>query len=151
MTETFAIVPADLKWPLVVSVSVLALLLALAVLMGVTVHGSQKAKVEIGSDGLRLTGGLYGRFIPRAALVTERVRVVDFVKEPELAPALRTNGVALPGYRAGWFKLADGSKALLQITDETRVVFVPTTLGYGLLLSPTEPHAFAEALRRAAR
>jgi hypothetical protein len=54
----------------------------------------------------------------------------------------------LPGYASGWFDLASGESALLYLTDRQRAVYVPTDLGFSLLLSPRDPDAFLAALRR---
>jgi hypothetical protein len=56
-------------------------------------------------------------------------------------------GTGLPGYKAGWFRLRNGERALLYLTDRARAVYGPTSAGYGLLLSPAEPDAFHAALR----
>jgi hypothetical protein len=76
-----------------------------------------------------------------------RARRVDFAATPELRPGRRTMGTGLPGYQSGWFRLANGEKALLYLTDRRRAVYVPTSAGYSLLLSPDDPDAFLEALR----
>jgi hypothetical protein len=62
-------------------------------------------------------------------------------------PARRTVGTGLPGYRAGWFRLRNGEKALLYLTDTSRAVYIPTTAGYSVLLSPAQPDEFVSALR----
>ena len=59
-------------------------------------------------------------------------------------------GTAVPGYRSGWFRLANGEKALLYVTARERVVHVPTTEGFCLLLSVSEPERFLEHLKRVA-
>jgi hypothetical protein len=64
---------------------------------------------------------------------------------------MRTMGTSMPGYRAGWFRLRNGEKALLYLTDWSRVVYVPTTAGYGLLLSPSEPDQFLAAVHAVSR
>ena len=69
---------------------------------------------------------------------------------PITAPRWKTNGVGLPGYQAGWFRLRRGGKALLFVTDRTRVVFVPTNEGYSVLLSVPDPDVFLRTLRAAA-
>ncbi len=53
----------------------------------------------------------------------------------------------MPGYRAGWFRLANGEKALLYVTDPHKVAYVPTRAGYSLLLSVDRPTEFVERLR----
>jgi hypothetical protein len=59
-------------------------------------------------------------------------------------------GLGLPGYGAGWFRLAGGERALAFVTDRTRLAYVPTTAGYGLLLSVDDPDGLVAALRGAA-
>ena len=71
---------------------------------------------------------------------------MNFGASPELLPARRTMGTGLPGYQSGWFRLKNGEKALLYLTDRTKAVYVPTTEGYGLLLSPDDPDGFLGAL-----
>ena len=56
-------------------------------------------------------------------------------------------GTGLPGYQAGWFRLRNGEKALLYLTDRARAVYIPTTAGYSLLLSPADPDGFLSQLR----
>jgi hypothetical protein len=78
-------------------------------------------------------------------------RRVVLAREAELQPTRRTMGTGLPGYQAGWFRLRNGEKALLYLTDQARAVYIPTTLGYSVLLSPVDPDAFLAALRSAGR
>ena len=58
--------------------------------------------------------------------------------------------MGLPGLAAGWYRLNGGEKALVFVTDKARAVYVPTRLGYALVVSPADPDGFLEALRRAA-
>ena len=104
---------------------------------------------EVSDAGLRVRGTLYGRRVPGAALRPDAARAVDLAAEPALAPVRRTNGLGLPGYGAGWFRLASGERALAFLTDPARVVHVPTTAGYALLLSVDDPGGFVRALRAA--
>jgi hypothetical protein len=46
--------------------------------------------------------------------------------------------------------LKDREKALLVLTGSKRAVYVPTTQGYALLLSPKRPAEFLAALQRPA-
>jgi hypothetical protein len=130
-------------------VVVTAVSVLVAVLVGGSLYGSRRSRVEIGPDTVRLRGDLYGRTIAMSQVRAAAARVVDLDAEPGLRPILRTNGVGLPGYQAGWFRLADGSRALLYLTDRRRAVHVPTTLGYVLLLSAAEPEGLVGALRAA--
>jgi hypothetical protein len=142
--QTFAIAPAGMKalW------LVLLVLASIAALLTLTMVGARTARFELSDEGLRLRGDLYGRVIPASELRGSAARRVDFGTMPELTPARRTLGTGLPGYQAGWFRLRNGEKALLYLTDRNRAVYVPTTAGYSVLLSPADPDAFLAALRR---
>ena len=74
--------------------------------------------------------------------------MLDLATAPGYSPVTRTNGIGLPDYQSGWFRLANGSSALLVVTDWSRAVRVPTTEGFDLLVSPSDPQAFLAALGR---
>jgi hypothetical protein len=116
-------------------------------IVGAAVIAARSARFEVSSAGLRLRGDVYGRLIPIEQLRGASAVRVDFAAAPELTPARRTMGTGLPGYRSGWFRLRNGDTALLYVTDMSRVVHVPTTAGYSVLLSPAEPDRFLAALR----
>ena len=75
-------------------------------------------------------------------------KIVDLDETRELRPRWRTNGVGLPGYQAGWFKLADGEKALLFVTDPTAVLYIPTGEGYSLLMSVLDAPRFLASIKK---
>jgi len=130
-------------WVLAPAFVVVAIAIGVLVLVSLA---SRSARFEVSSEGLRLRGDLYGRFVPTGALEIDKAHRVDFGASPELLPARRTMGTGLPGYQSGWFRLKNGEKALLYLTDRTKAVYVPTTEGYGLLLSPDDPDGFLGAL-----
>jgi hypothetical protein len=112
--------------------------------------GSQRARFEVRPEGLRLRGDVYGRGIPFASLRLGEARVLATGSEPAVRPQWRMVGTGLPGYRSGWFRMADGSRALLYLTDAPRVLHLPTADGYALVLSAHDPDALLAALRRTA-
>ncbi len=150
MREVFPIIPATGIGPWLLLGFVAAIMIAVLVLVGVSVIGSRAARFEITDDGVRVRGDLYGRTLAWRDLVIDSTRAVDLETQPSLRPARRTLGTSLPGYSAGWFRLQDGQKALLYVTDRRRVVYLATRRGHAVLLSVAEPHAFVDALRRAA-
>lgn len=147
MTDVFPIVPAAAR-TLWILIGVLALVFAgILGLVVASAQGATKARFELSADGLRIRGDLYGRLIPASSLQGGAARVVNLRTERELAPRIRTMGTAVPGYGAGWFRLRNGRKGLLYLTDRTRAVHVPTSEGFDLLLSPQEPDRFVARLR----
>lgn len=148
MPEIFTIVPAPGR-ALGVLTGTGIFLLLLIVLFGYIAYSGRNARFEVSDEGLRIRGTLYGRTIPLHALVVDEARVVDLTEEPALRPMVRTNGVGLSGYNAGWFRMQNGDRALLFVTERDRTVHLPTREGYDVLLSAERPDAFVDALRRA--
>ena len=149
MKDVFTMVPAG-SGPVWFLVAMAAILFGLVAFFAVFVHNSQATRFELSATGLRIRGGIYGRTIPLADLAADEAKVVDLAQERDLQLRVRTNGVGLPGYQAGWFRLRNGRKALAFVTDRQSAVQVPTRAGYVLLLSVTEPDEFVRALRQAA-
>jgi hypothetical protein len=148
VTQEFLIAPATGRalWLILLIPGVVICLVA--GLLGAAIIGARSATFEVSAAGLRLRGDLYGRFIPAHQLRGALAMRVDFSERSELTPTRRTMGTGLPGYRSGWFRLRNGERALVYLTDTSRAVYVPTTAGYGVLVSPREPEQFLAAVRR---
>jgi hypothetical protein len=146
MKEVFPIVPAPgvTIWIIAGLALLIALLLGLFIWIG---WATQCTAFEVTGDKLSLHGDIYGRDIPRADIAADKGRILDLKVDREHRPILRTNGCGLPGYASGWFRLANGEKALLFVTTGDAVVYLPTTKGYSLLLSPKDPHRLLQALQ----
>lgn len=129
------------------------LLLPIVLVLGITPlllyssYASSNAQFEISSQGLRISGSMYGRLVPRKALLVQDSRIVNMAAEPAFQPTVRTNGTSVPGFDEGWFRLTDGHKALLLVTNRHQVVYIPTTEGFVILLSPTRPDFFLSTLQ----
>lgn len=149
MNQTFHMMPAG-NGPVIIF-AVLALVLGVIIAgAGWIVYTSRHTTLHVSAAGLTIKGGFYGRTIPLAALDTAHARIIRFDTNPDLAPRGRTNGIGMPGYTSGWFKLANGEKALLFMTRRTSLVHVPTKEGYSVIVSIESAQAFIDALRQAA-
>ncbi|MDJ0676315.1 MAG: PH domain-containing protein [Calothrix sp. MO_167.B42] len=145
MNQVFKIIPAPAKalWLL----GLFALIMAAVIcLMGYVAYSSRHIQFELSNTELRIKGGLYGRSIPVKSLIVDRSQKIDINRDSVYHPTRRTNGTGLPGYRSGWFKLRNGEKALLFVTQSRDVVYLPTTDGYSLLMSVQEPDRFLRSL-----
>ncbi len=130
-------------------------LVALTILMAVMAVGfgwmatsATRPSVVLGESELTLKAPFYGRSIELPAVRFEEARVVNLDAGSDVKPTRRTNGLGLPGLGLGWFRLANGEKALVALSSRDRVVYIPTDEGYSLLFSIERPEAFLEYASR---
>ena len=123
------------------------LLLALIVLVAAFYASSKRAVFAINNDELEIRATLYSRKVPLAEIRREGIEPVDLEEDAGLKVKWRTNGIALPGYSEGWFRLKNGKKALLFVTDKKKLVLVPTVHDYIIIVSPADPAEFIRALK----
>jgi hypothetical protein len=107
-------------------------------------------KVRLDDRGLDVHRLPWSRAVPLAELDLQRAQVVDLSQHRELQPTIKLMGSRVPGYRSGHFRLRNGARASLAITDPKRVLVLPRHNGNYLLLSVESPGALLDALRRAA-
>ena len=104
-------------------------------------------RFEVSPEGLRIRGDLfYSRMIAASDLVAAQARVVDLQADPEHQLRWRRNGTALPNYKAGWFGLRNGEKALVFMGKPQRVAYIPTRSGYAVVLSVKDPERLISLL-----
>jgi len=123
------------------------LLLAVMVLLVACYISSKRASFTINNGTLEISATLYGRKIPLSDIRKEDVARINPGEDAGLQTRWRTNGIGLPGYSEGWFRLKNGKKALLFVTDKNRSVLVPTKKDFVLILSPADPDEFIRAIR----
>lgn len=147
METVYGIAPAGVR-PFYILVPVFVLLAGVLVLLAVAGYGSRHGRFVVTETGLDLRGDIYGKEVPWTALRVSEARLVDLSQDSGLRPRSRRLGTGLPGYAAGWFRLNNGERALVYLTRSKPVLYVPTSLGYSLLLSPQDPVNLLAALRR---
>ncbi|MFO0950261.1 MAG: PH domain-containing protein [Isosphaeraceae bacterium] len=149
-TNVFRLAPTagSGPWPWLV---LLTIPLAVVGLLTLLARSGSKIRFELDEESLKVVGAfLYGRSIRRTLLQPGEATVIDMRSHEKFGRMLRLNGIGLPNYLAGWFRPKGGGRALLFVTDPERVVVVPTSEGYTLLLSPAEPEAFMKGLHEGA-
>lgn len=127
-------------WPMLAIVLLLAPLMMLAM---------ARRSVLLQDGMLVVKAALHTRRVPVATLAPDRARVVDLDERTGLRPLLKTWGMALPGFQAGWFRQREGlHKVFCLLTDRRRVLWLPVSDGGDLMLSLDRPQALLEALAR---
>lgn len=146
-TAALAIAALLLPTPPWLRLALAAGLFALTGLLAYFLIAGSRAVVVVGGDAVRLRIPVYGRSIPWASINRAATRVITFGSSPQLKPRVRTNGMSVPGYHVGWFRLANGSRALAALTAMDRdVVYVSLVDGTAVLLSVRDPKAFMARL-----
>ena len=128
--------------------AIAALMLLILAMFLFFIYSARYTRFEATNEGLGIRGTLYGRRFSWQQLQLDGARIVNLRDERDLQPTFRTNGVGLPSYQAGWFRTRSAGRALLFLTRRERVLAVPTTDGYTLLLSPADPVGLLAALRQ---
>ena len=108
MSKVFPITPASIGVLSVVGI----ILIPIIFLMGLVAYSARNTRFEVNGEGLRIKGAIYGRFIPKESIIIEDSRILNLNVERELKPIMRTNGIGLPGYSEGWFKMANGEMCI---------------------------------------
>jgi hypothetical protein len=147
MERIYGIIPAS-SAPYVFILVFGLLLIALVGFFVFIGYSSRHVSFEVSDQGLRISKATYGRFIPKEEIAVEGVKVINLNLDSEYKPRLRTNGIGLPGYAEGWFKLKNNEKALLFVTDNSSIVYIPTTGDYSVLLSVREAEEFAGLIKQ---
>ena len=145
-TQVFPIIPAQASVYLIL----IPILLVLFIGGGVATYAtfaSRHVKFDLSKDGVTIRGDMFGRFVPKDKMVLKSARAVDLSHDTELAPKWRAGGTGYPGYKAGWYRLANDSKALVFITDPHHVVYIPTVDGSALMMSIANPDEFLQVLK----
>ena len=134
-----------IAWHAIGGVAVFCLLLwaALAALL-------RRHRLQLDGEGLELATTFYRRRFAITGLDLAAARVVDLGERPEYRPMLRTNGLSIPGFHSGWYRLRNGNRALVATAGGQRLLWIPTTAGHDLVLQPGDPRALLERLREMA-
>lgn len=123
---------------------------AMVLLFLIIDRAMHRHRIAVDGGMLEVATTFYRRKLALSELRLDQARVVDLAERTEFKPALRSNGTSLPGFHSGWFRLRNRSRAFVAIAGGPRVLWLPTTRGYGLLLQPRQPQALLRHLRELA-
>ena len=110
----------------------------------------RRRELRVEPQQLTIAATLYTRRVPLSSMWLDRARVVNFAENPDFKPGMKSNGFQFPGFRAGHFHMKGGGKAFCLITDDSRVLVIPLRDGNSVLVSPEQPRALLDELRRLA-
>src|SRR5690606_28256729 len=85
-----------------------------ALLIGVSLSKRMRQhRLVLRGNLVGLVTGAHRQRLSLPELDLERARVLDLDEHLDFRPRLKTNAALLPGFQAGWYRLRDGSRALV--------------------------------------
>lgn len=136
--------------PIAIVASVLVVSLVTLSIAWVMARTLRRHALRLEAGTLRISTGFYRKQVPLTALDLGKARSLDLDEHPQLKPLLKTNGMRLPGYAGGHFRLRNWQKAFCAIADRGRVLYLPTRDGSAIVLGCAQPEAALRALRETA-
>ncbi|AVQ08197.1 TPA: hypothetical protein HH295_13100 [Xanthomonas vasicola pv. zeae] len=105
------------------------------------------ARIDIIEDSLVAGGGLYKLKVPLDRIDVAHARIL--LPDDPFRLSWRTNGLGWPGLNLGWFSSKGPKRVFAVDTRKADRVYVPTFEEFDIVLTPTDPGAFLNALGRA--
>ena len=107
----------------------------------------RRHRVRVDAAGVEIATTFYRRRLDWSELRLDAARVIAIDERPELRPVLKSNGFAVPGFRSGWFRSRGLRRLFVATAGGKKLLWLPTTLGYDVLLQPRQPAALLEAIQ----
>lgn len=127
----------------------LLFLLSLAIFFFILVYQNSRIRFELTPQGLKIKALFYGRTIPLDCMARNDIQRIDLEKMGAFCPKLRINGTGMGGLQVGWFKLVNGAKGLVFLTNP-QAILIPIVDGqFLLLISPSQPESLFSGLQQA--
>ncbi|WP_299802439.1 hypothetical protein [uncultured Shewanella sp.] len=127
------------KMPQVSKAVSIGVLLPLVLAFSWMFYKVNDSKLIMSSDSLTLDVPFYGFSLPISEIDSAGIKRLDLKKEPDFKPDLRANGMGMPGFQLGWFRLANEQKAFVANSNAEKLVMIPTLHNYPLIVSLQEP------------
>lgn len=93
-------------------------------------------EIVLDTQSLTVRAAFYERSVSRDDIDWNESRFIDTAGDSKLRPRVRVNGIGLPGYRAGWFRLANGARAFV-LQTQGPLAYLPVAGGEAFLLTVT--------------
>jgi len=122
--------------------------LVAALVIGLIGLAARRRGIAFDGRELVVRATLYTFRIPVDALDPGAARIIDLREQRDARPRLKTNGFAIPGLQAGYFRDAR-KRRLMCLVTAPRVLLLPLADGRRLLVSAARPAEMLEQLGRA--
>lgn len=112
---------------------------------------SWHSDVQVSKSQLVFNVPLYSKAFPIDHMSLSQIQQLDLTKSNDIRLSHRNNGIGLPGFQLGYYKLKQQyqgiDNALIFVTDSKKVIAVPTKHNVLLLFSVDDPDKVLAELR----
>ena len=131
----------------IVIIGVVSLLLGgLGTTIGYMACAPAGMKFSVDATGLHAASAFYASDVKREALKADGAKIVD-MGSGGYGTSSKTDAIGFPGYKVGWFALDNGEKAIVYASDPSKVVYVPTSEGFAVMISAQDPAGLLAAIK----
>jgi hypothetical protein len=113
-------------FPIIMIIFVFITMLVITWLMVGTIFTTKNTSISIKDGEVVINSFLYGRKIPIENILINEIKTINLKQDEEYGISVRTNGISLPSYKSGWMRLKNGERALVYLTNEEKVLLMPT-------------------------
>ena len=100
--------------------------LFIVVLMVGILISTRATSIAIRDGDVIIKSFIYGRRIPIDNIIVNEIQTINLKQNREFDTSVRTNGIGLPFFSSGWFRLRNGERALVFLTNKENVLLMPT-------------------------
>ncbi|MBI2382407.1 MAG: hypothetical protein HYV16_16785 [Gammaproteobacteria bacterium] len=104
--------------------------------------------VTISDGSLTVKAGFYSRTVSLEKVDAAQIRQVDTINEPSLALSMRINGIGMPNYSSGWFKIKNGDTVFV-LMGNPPYVYIPIKGSEAFIISAPSTAEFINSLKAA--
>jgi hypothetical protein len=113
-------------FPIIMIIFVFIVMLFITWLMVGTIFTTKNTSISIKDGEVIINSFLYGRKITIENILINEIKTINLNQDKEYSISVKTNGISLPNYKFGWMRLKNGKKALVYLTNEEKVLLMPT-------------------------
>ena len=125
-------------------------ILAIAFVALAVLYAPGPPSYTLTSDVLTIHDRFYPVTVHASEVDIDQIRVIDFDRDTEWRPTLRTSGFANSHYQSGWFRVASGQSVRMYRAGGRRLVLLPPKgAGTPVLLDAADPDRLAAEIRNA--
>jgi hypothetical protein len=103
-------------------------------------------RLELYPNHLKLDVPRHDKAIAYADLLISKARVIRYHEVERVKYRRGALFASMRWAKVGFFTTRDGKKRLMAVTDSTRILHIPTTQGYSIMVSVSEPEKLIQAL-----